>query len=100
MSPKTYKIGQVAQMLGLKTFVLRFWESEFPQIAPLRTPSGQRLYSEKQIKLIENIRQLLHSEGLTIEGAKRRLSERERDNRLLNDMQADLLEIKKLLNSQ
>lgn len=73
--PKTYKIGQVAQITGLKSFVLRFWESEFPQLEPLRTPGGQRLYDENQLALLTRIKVLLYEEGLTIEGARKRLAD-------------------------
>ena len=68
---KTYRIGEVAEMLNLKTHVLRFWETEFPQLAPLRTGKGQRLYTEDHIGLLRRIQQLLHEQGMTIEGARR-----------------------------
>ena len=47
MSEKTYRIGEAAELLNLKTHVLRFWETEFPQLDPLRTDKGQRLYTER-----------------------------------------------------
>jgi DNA-binding transcriptional MerR regulator len=75
MTEQTYKIGEAAALLNLKSYVLRFWESEFPQLNPLRTESGQRLYSEKDIALLRRICNLLHDRGLTIEGAKKVLSE-------------------------
>ncbi|MDR1126414.1 MAG: MerR family transcriptional regulator [Deltaproteobacteria bacterium] len=75
MPGKIYKIGEAAQLLGLKSYVLRFWESEFPQLNPTRTESGQRLYSEQDLELLRRIRNLLHERGLTIEGAKKVLSE-------------------------
>lgn len=68
---KTYRIGEAAELLNLKTHVLRFWESEFPQLAPLRTDKGQRLYTESHLALLRRIRQLLHEQGMTIEGARR-----------------------------
>ena len=71
MSEKTYRIGETAAKLNLKTYVLRFWEMEFPQIAPLRTEKGQRLYSERDLAVLRRIRYLLHERGLTIEGARR-----------------------------
>ena len=71
----TYKIGEAATLLNLKTYVLRFWETEFPQIAPLRTDKGQRLYTREHLALLERIRFLLHERGLTIEGARKVLSE-------------------------
>jgi DNA-binding transcriptional MerR regulator len=75
MTGQTYKIGEASALLNLKSYVLRFWESEFPQLNPLRTESGQRLYSAKDIALLRRICNLLHDRGLTIEGAKKVLSE-------------------------
>lgn len=71
---KYYRIGEVAEMLNLKTHVLRFWETEFAQLDPLRTESGQRLYTEKNVNMLRRIQQLLHEQGMTIEGAKRILA--------------------------
>lgn len=71
---KCYRIGEVAEMLNLKTHVLRFWETEFSQLMPLRTESGQRLYTEAHIDILRRIQRLLHGQGMTIEGAKRVLA--------------------------
>ena len=71
MEEKTYRIGEAAEMLDLKTYVLRFWETEFPQLAPLRTDKGQRLYTEAHVALLRRIQYLLHEQGMTIEGARR-----------------------------
>lgn len=68
---KTYKIGEAAVLLELKTYVLRFWETEFPQLVPLRTDKGQRLYTEDSLALLRRIKSLLHEQGMTIEGARR-----------------------------
>lgn len=68
---KTYRIGEAAELLRLKTHVLRYWETEFPQISPLRTEKGQRLYTENQLRLIRRIQQLCHEQGMTIPGARR-----------------------------
>ncbi|MGE4262960.1 MAG: MerR family transcriptional regulator [Desulfovibrio sp.] len=71
---KTYKIGQAATLLDVKPFVLRFWETEFKDVlVPVRTPSGQRAYSEANVDLVREIKRLLYDEGLTIEGARKRL---------------------------
>lgn len=80
MSEKVYKIGEAAQALALKSYVLRFWESEFPQLKPTRTESGQRLYSERDLELLRRIRHLLHERGLTIEGAKKILTDQRFDD--------------------
>ncbi|SKA83833.1 MerR family transcriptional regulator [Desulfobaculum bizertense] len=73
---RTYRIGQVARKLDVNTSVLRYWETEFPQIHPIRTRSGQRLYTEEHIKTLRMIQYLVYDEGLTIEGARKRLRER------------------------
>ena len=75
MSQKTYRIGEAAAALNLKTYVLRFWETEFSQIAPIRTEKGQRLYTESDLAVLGRIRYLLHERGLTIDGARRLLQE-------------------------
>lgn len=74
MSGKMYRIGEAAALLGLKSYVLRFWETEFPQLEPVRTDKGQRLYTEEHIELLKLIRKLLHERGLTIDGARRILN--------------------------
>jgi len=74
---KSYRIGEVAEMLSLKSYVLRFWESEFPQIVPARTEKGQRLYTEEHVALLRRIQTLLHVQGMTIEGARRILEHEE-----------------------
>jgi DNA-binding transcriptional MerR regulator len=66
-----FKIGEVSTAVGIPTYVLRFWESEFYQIRPKRTASGQRLYRKKDIELITIIKDLLYNKKFTIPGAKR-----------------------------
>ena len=78
MAEKLYKIGEAAELLKLKTYVLRFWEMEFPQLAPTRTQTGQRMYTERDLAILKRIRHLLHERGLTIEGARKLLAEDER----------------------
>ena len=73
-SGRRYRIGEAARALSLQTCVLRFWESEFPELRPVRTPKGQRLYTERDMTLLRKIRSLLHEQGMTIEGARRVLS--------------------------
>jgi DNA-binding transcriptional MerR regulator len=74
---KRYRIGEAAQELGVKTSVLRFWEGQFEQLEPVRTASGQRLYTEEHLGLLRLIKSLLYDEGLTLEGARKRLEEGE-----------------------
>lgn len=76
---KTYRIGEVADLLSLKAYVLRFWETEFPQLAPLRTGKGQRLYTEEHVRLARRIQQLVHEQGLTLDGARRVLKQEGRN---------------------
>ncbi|GAB6124477.1 MerR family transcriptional regulator [Humidesulfovibrio idahonensis] len=71
-----YKIGQAAKLLDVKPFVLRFWEGEFKDVlVPVRTPAGQRAYTESNVATVREIKRLLYEEGLTIEGAKKRLGQ-------------------------
>ena len=74
MTGKLYRIGEAAALLDLKSYVLRFWETEFPQLEPVRTEKGQRLYTEEHIELLKLIKKLLHERGLTIDGARRILN--------------------------
>lgn len=70
-----FRIGEVAELLGVETYVLRYWESEFPQLRPVRAPSRQRLYRRADVETLVYIKGLLHEQGYTIAGAKRRLAE-------------------------
>lgn len=96
-SPKTYKIGQVADILGLKPFVLRYWETEFPMLEPIRTPKGQRLYTDDHLELLRVIQRLMHQEGMTLEGARRKLAENRRRNELKTIVERELRAIRGLL---
>lgn len=68
-----FKIGEVARLVGVKPYVLRYWESEFSMIRPGKTQSKHRLYRRRDVETLLEIKQLLHAERYTIEGAKRRL---------------------------
>ena len=68
-----YKIGEACKLLEIQPYVLRYWETEFPVLAPTKSKSGQRVYSEKEISLIRRIKELLYEEGYTIAGAKKKL---------------------------
>jgi len=68
------KIGEVSRLTSLNSSVLRFWESEFDQLQPLKSRSGQRLYTREDLELILKIRNLLYREKLTIAGAKSRIA--------------------------
>ncbi len=68
-----FKIGEVAKIVGVKPYVLRYWETEFPVIRPGKTRSKHRLYRRRDVEALLEIKRLLHNERFTIEGAKRRL---------------------------
>lgn len=74
MNERLYKIGEAARILELESYILRYWETEFSQLVPKRTPKGQRLYSKADLELLFELKYLLHEQGLTIEGARRVLS--------------------------
>jgi DNA-binding transcriptional MerR regulator len=69
-----YRIGEVSRITSLEPYVLRYWETEFPQIRPNKSKAGQRLYQKKDLDAILLIKQLLYVEGYTIAGAKKRLN--------------------------
>ena len=70
-----FKIGEVARLVGVKPYVLRYWESEFSVLRPVKTRSRHRLYRRRDVETLLEIRRLLYAEGYTIAGAKRRLRE-------------------------
>src|SRR5215475_7664843 len=73
MEDRLYKIGEVCRMADVQPYVLRYWETEFPPLAPNKSGGGQRLYTRREIDIILRIKQLLYSEGFTIAGAKKKL---------------------------
>lgn len=72
---RLYRIGDVSRLTDTKPFVLRFWETEFPMLQPVKAPKGHRLYRQEDIELIRTIKHLLYEEGFTIAGARRHLAE-------------------------
>ena len=68
-----FKIGEVCEITDTQPYVLRYWESEFPALAPAKNSSGQRIYRRRDIDTVLRIKQLLYDEGFTIAGAKKRL---------------------------
>jgi len=73
-----FKIGDVAEICGLETYVLRFWESQFPQLKPTKSGTGQRLYRRREVELVLEIKRLVHSEGYTLAGARQAMEEAKR----------------------
>jgi DNA-binding transcriptional MerR regulator len=68
-----FRIGEVSRLTATKQFVLRYWESEFPMLQPVKSPKGHRLYRRQDIETVFLIKRLLYDEGFTIAGARRHL---------------------------
>jgi DNA-binding transcriptional MerR regulator len=71
-----YKIGEVAKFTGVKTHVLRYWETEFSSIRPNKSRSNQRLYRKQDVELILHLKDLLYNQGFTIAGARKKLRQK------------------------
>jgi len=97
-----YSISEVAEITGLKPYVLRFWEKEFSNLRPKKNRAGNRTYQLKDIDLIKQIKELLYQNGFTIEGARAKLRNSHNDKPDKSDLQNTrlrslLVEIKKEL---
>ena len=68
-----YKIGEVSRIIGTESYVLRYWETEFPFLSPRKSKSGQRIYTKKDVDLIFQIKKLLYEEKYTIDGVRKKL---------------------------
>ena len=68
-----FRIGEVSDLCHLPAYVLRFWETEFPQLKPVKSSTGQRMYRRKDVEAVLKIKQLLYEEGFTIAGARQQL---------------------------
>ncbi len=75
-----YKIGEACKVLDIQPYVLRYWETEFPSLAPTKSSSGQRVYTETELDVIRRIKVLLYEEGYTIAGAKKKLESELEEN--------------------
>ena len=75
-SKRYFRIGEASKIIGVEPYVLRYWESEFPQLKPQRADSKQRTYQRKDLETLLKIKSLLYEEKMTIEGAKRRLRQK------------------------
>ena len=69
-----FKIGEVCELAGVEPFVLRYWETEFPSLAPQKGKTGHRVYRRKDVEMVLKIRSLLYDRGFTIAGARRQLA--------------------------
>jgi DNA-binding transcriptional MerR regulator len=70
-----FRIGEVSRLTATKAFVLRYWETEFPTLQPVKSPSGHRLYRREDIETVFEIKRLLYDEGFTIAGARKHFAE-------------------------
>ncbi|HJT69314.1 MAG TPA: MerR family transcriptional regulator [Terriglobales bacterium] len=68
-----FRIGEVSDLCRLPAYVLRFWETEFPQLKPVKSSTGQRMYRQKDVEAVLRIKKLLYEEGFTIAGARQQL---------------------------
>jgi DNA-binding transcriptional MerR regulator len=85
-----FKIGEVATLCAVETYVLRFWESEFPQLHPAKSGTGQRLYRKRDVEMALKIRHLLYDEGFTIPGARQTLQQEARSPHGGREKQSEL----------
>ncbi len=76
-----FRIGEVSKLLGVEPYVVRFWESEFPILAPKKSDSGQRLFRRKDVEILLEIKRLLYEKKFTIEGARKFLIENRTESR-------------------
>ena len=76
-----FRIGEVSKLCRLPAYVLRFWETEFPQLKPVKSSTGQRMYRRKDVENVIRIKQLLYEHGFTIAGARQCLREEVKENK-------------------
>lgn len=97
-----FRIGEASRIIGVEPYVLRYWESEFPQVRPERADSNQRTYQREDLENLLTVKKLLYEEKMTIEGAKRRLRQETGnkisvDSEFLDDIKTELSKILKML---
>ncbi len=76
-----FRIGEVASLCRLPAYVLRFWETEFPQLKPVKSSTGQRMYRKRDVESVVRIKKLLYDDGFTIAGARLQLREEAKSDR-------------------
>jgi len=92
-----FKIGDVARLCDVETYVLRFWETQFPQLKPNKSGTGQRLYRRRDVELALEIKHLVHAQGYTLAGARQVL---EQANRRANPLFVPMQEMPQPIDSQ
>ncbi|MFH1491602.1 MAG: MerR family transcriptional regulator [Pseudomonadota bacterium] len=97
-----FRIGEVSRIIGVEPYVLRYWESEFPQVRPKRADSNQRTYQKTDLEIIFEIKRLLYDEKMTIEGARKKLDQKlsksdSREDLTLEGLKEELGELLRIL---
>ncbi len=101
-----FKIGEVSKISGVKEYIIRYWVTELPSLKPVITPTGYRLFKQKDLETILVLKRLIYEEGLTLSGAKKKLMERgqgtepegqERLKKNIDMIKEELLDLRKLL---
>lgn len=97
-----FKIGEVCELADLEAYVLRFWETEFPNLAPQKSKTGHRVYRKADVEMVLKIKNLLYDRGFTIDGARKQLKrskplERTERDKILAQVRDELREILTLL---
>jgi DNA-binding transcriptional MerR regulator len=81
-----FRIGEVASLCRLPAYVLRFWETEFPQLKPIKSSTGQRMYRKRDVESVVRIKKLLYEDGFTIAGARVQLRDEIKSERAQNTL--------------
>ncbi|MEK6645909.1 MAG: MerR family transcriptional regulator [Candidatus Firestonebacteria bacterium] len=97
-----YTIGEVSKIAGVKSYVLRYWESEFKSLSPTKTSGKQRVYRKKDVDTVLLIKKLLHQDGFTISGAKKKMLDEKKTGKQMefNFREVELTEVLKNIKKQ
>jgi len=77
-----FRIGEVSRLCRLPSYVLRFWETEFPQLKPVKSSTGQRMYRRREVEQVLRVKKLLYEEGYTIAGARQHIKDEARASKM------------------
>jgi len=91
-----YRIGEVSELTQTKAYVLRYWETQFPTLRPVKSKSGHRLYRRKDVERVFEIRRLLYGKGFTIAGARKYLASNEKNAAAQTDLFQSPLDVAEL----
>ncbi len=92
-----YSIGEVSKLIGVETYVLRYWENEFPQLRPRRNSSGRRIYSASDVDLARQIYELLRVRKYTLDGARQALQGNDEGPGKITTAREELLNLRSFL---